>query len=393
MVVFKYDSKLPSSYQWNGGVQFALPWSLSGDVSYVGQHGFNLLQNVDINGVDFGTAYTAAAQDTTVAPSATPGASAQSVDLLRPYRGLGAIQQNWGIGENTYHSIQTSFNRRFRNGFSLGLNYTLGLSNTGTAGNPVRLDHHSDGSYSIRADQATQDELMKDQGLQRHIIKGNMVWDLPKMAVGDGAQRVLAAIVNDWQLSGILTAGTGAPYSVGFSYAGGAVGNAPGGTNANGTGNQNLTGSPSYAPRILMTGDPGSGCADNQYAQFNTAAFTVPSASASNPSLGLESGQNYMHGCFDKTVDLALARNFRLGGNRNVQFRIEAFNAFNTVVYNGRNTTLQVTSPVNLTPSNPQYDASGNLVQTRLTPQNAGFGAANGAQNMRSMQMQIRFQF
>ena len=393
MVVFKYDSKLPSSYQWNGGVQFALPWSLSGDVSYVGQHGFNLLQNVDINAVDFGTAYTATAQDTTVAASATPGGSAQSVDLLRAYRGLGAIQQNWGIGENTYHSIQTSFNRRFRNGFSLGVNYTLGLSNTGNAGNPVRLDHHGDGSYSIRADQAAQDELMKDQGLQRHIIKGNMVWDLPKMSPGDGAQRVLAAIVNDWQLSGILTAGTGAPYSVGFSYAGGAVGNAPGGTNANGTGNQNLTGSPSYAPRILITGDPGSGCADNQYAQFNTAAFTVPPASASNPSLGLESGQNYMHGCFDKTVDLALARNFRLGGNRNIQFRIEAFNAFNTVVYNARNTTLQVQSPVNLTASNPQYDASGNLVQTRLTPQNAGFGAATGAQNMRSMQMQIRFQF
>jgi hypothetical protein len=393
MVVFKYDSKLPSSYQWNGGVQFALPWSLSGDVSYVGQHGFNLLQNVDINAVDFGTAYTSAAQDTTVAASTTPGGSALSVDLLRPYRGLGAIQQNWGIGHNTYHSIQTSVNRRFRNGFSLGLNYTLGLSNTGDAGNPVRLEHHSDGSFSIRADQATQDELMKDLGLQRHIIKGNMVWDLPKMSPGDGAQRVLAALVNDWQLSGILTAGTGAPYSVGFSYSGGAVGNAPGGTNAGGSGNQNLTGSPSYAPRILIPGDPGSGCSDNQYAQFNTAAFAVPAASASNPSLGLESGQNYMHGCFDKTVDLALARNFRLGGNRNIQFRIEAFNAFNSVVYNGRNTTLQVTSPVNLTPSNPQYDASGNLVQTRLTPQNAGFGAANGAQNMRSMQMQIRFQF
>ena len=231
------------------------------------------------------------------------------------------------------------------------------------------------------------------RGLQRHIIKGNMVWDLPKMSPGDGAQRVLAAIVNDWQLSGILTAGTGAPSSIGFSYAGGAVGNAPGGTNAGGTGNQNLTGSPSYAPRILITGDPGSGCADNQYAEFNTAAFTVPTASASNPSLGLASGQNYMHGCFDKTVDLALARNFRLGGNRNIQFRIEAFNAFNTVVYNARNTTLQVQSPVNLTASNPQYDASGNLVQTRLTPQNAGFGASTGAQNMRSMQMQIRFQF
>ena len=127
--------------------------------------------------------------------------------------------------------------------------------------------------------------------------------------------------------------------------------------------------------------------------EFNTSAFSVPVASATNPSLGLESGQNYMHGCFDKTIDLALARNFRLGGSRTLQFRLEAFNAFNTVVYNGRNTTLQVTSPVNLTQSNPQYDPAGNLVPTRLQPQNAGFGAATGAQAMRSMQAQIRFQF
>ena len=66
LIVFKYDSELPSSYQWNAGVQFALPWSVSGDVSYVGQHGFNLLQNVDINGVDFGVAFAGAAQDATV---------------------------------------------------------------------------------------------------------------------------------------------------------------------------------------------------------------------------------------------------------------------------------------------------------------------------------------
>ena len=119
----------------------------------------------------------------------------------------------------------------------------------------------------------------------------------------------------------------------------------------------------------------------------------MPVASASSPSLGLESGQNYMHGCFDKTVDLALARNFRLGGTRTIQVRLEAFNAFNTVIFDLRNATVQVTSPVNLTVSNPQYDASGNLVQTRLQPQNAGFGAATRAQAMRSMQAQIRFQF
>ena len=37
------------------------------------------------------------------------------------------------------------------------------------------------------------------------------------------------------------------------------------------------------------------------------------------------------------------------------------------------------------------YD--GSLDATRLTPRNAGFGAATGAQAMRNTQVQIRFQF
>src|SRR6185436_19417495 len=197
LIVFKYDSELPSSYQWNAGVQFAMPWAVTADVSYVGQHGFNLLQNVDINSVDFGVAFTPAAQDPTLAASTTPGAAAVSNDLMRPYPGVGQINQNWGIGTNTYHSIQTSFNRRFRDGVSFGLNYTIGLANTGTAGNPVRLQHAADGSYVIRADQAEADEVLKDQGLQRHTIKGNVVWDFPNMSADGATRHVIAAVVND----------------------------------------------------------------------------------------------------------------------------------------------------------------------------------------------------
>ena len=58
----------------------------------------------------------------------------------------------------------------------------------------------------------------------------------------------------------------------------------------------NLTGSPSYAARIRVVGDPGSGCSDDQYAQFNTAAFAGPTYN----SLGLESGANLLAGCFEK---------------------------------------------------------------------------------------------
>ena len=92
--------------------------------------------------------------------------------------------------------------------------------------------------------------------------------------------------------------------------------------------NVNRTGSPSYAARIRVVGDPGSGCSSDQYAQFNTAAFAGPTYN----SLGLESGQNLLGGCFENITDLSIARNIRLGGGRQIQLRVDMFNAFNTVV-------------------------------------------------------------
>ena len=84
---------------------------------------------------------------------------------------------------------------------------------------------------------------------------------------------------------------------------------------------------------------------------------------------------------------------FRLGGSRTAQLRFDLFNALNTVVYSARATQLQLNSPTDQTVRNPQYNADGTLVETRLTPQNAGFGAVTAAQAMRSAQLQLRFQF
>ena len=42
---------------------------------------------------------------------------------------------------------------------------------------------------------------------------------------------------------------------------------------------------------------------------------------------------------------------------------------------------------------NNQYNADGSLNQSRLKPNNAGFGAATNAQALRNLQLQIRFQF
>ena len=71
--VFEYAGNLPSSTQWNGGLQMALPWSSALDVEYVGQHSFNTLDGVDINAIDFGAAFLPQNQDPTLAVQLDPG--------------------------------------------------------------------------------------------------------------------------------------------------------------------------------------------------------------------------------------------------------------------------------------------------------------------------------
>ena len=189
--------------------------------------------------------------------------------------------------------------------------------------------------------------------------------------------KVLSTIANDWQLSGVWTAATGSAYTVGFSY-------------QNGGGNVNLTGSPDYGARVRIVGDPGSGCSSDPLTQFNTAAFQGPTY----PSVGLESGSSYLRGCFTSVLDLAIARNIRLGGNRNIQLRVDMFNAPNAAIVTGRNTTINLENPSNpVTATNLPFDANGNVIASRATPRGAGFGVANAYQAARSIQAQVRFSF
>ena len=137
--------------------------------------------------------------------------------------------------------------------------------------------------------------------------------------------------------------------------------------------------------RIRTVGDIGSGCSSDQYQQFNAAAFAGPTYG----SIGNESGVNLLNGCWDKTTDLSIARNIRVGGARQIQFRLDLFNAFNAVVFNAR-TTIQYNTPADPTTiRNNQYNPDGSLNTARLTPANAGAGAATGAQAMRTVQMQF----
>ena len=90
----------------------------------------------------------------------------------------------------------------------------------------------------------------------------------------------------------------------------------------------------------------------------------------------------------DRPVDHAA-----IVGNRDRLEPADIFNAFNAVVITGRNTNAQFNNPTSMTLVNNQFNADGTLNQTRLTPRNAGFGAATGAYALRNIQLQARFQF
>lgn len=386
LVVYNYNADIPASLQFNFGAQIALPWASLLDISYVQANNYNNIafgtistpagyNPLDLNAPDLGTAYLPQYQDPTLGTSKIPGATALTTNLLRPYRGFGAIYDTWPRYNDTYSSIQASFKREFRRGITAGFNYAAGLKNTGNQLSPPVLTHSASGAVSFSPVYDQNNKIINDVGVRRHTLKGFLIWELPQIP---NAPKAAAAVVNGWQLSAVYTGGSGAPYDVRYNYA------------ADGA-NVNLTGSPQYFARINAGPNAGSGCSGSQYAQINAGAFGGPTYN----SVGNESGSSLFHYCFMNITDLAIQRSFRLfSEQRRFSFRVDAFNVFNTAVINAVNTTMQLASPAAPnTITNNQYNADGSLNPSRLTPLNAGFGAATGALPRRTLQVQIRFTF
>jgi Carboxypeptidase regulatory-like domain len=377
LTIWQYDEPLPSSTQWNTGFQLAVPFNSILDVAYAGQHSYGFPMAVNINAIDIGSGFQAEFQDRTQT-STVPGAAsvpALSPDLARYFRGYAAINMQQARLSRTYHSIQLSLNRRLTDGLAFGFTDTMGLYDRQTAA--LRLVHNPDGSIGTRPDQAEADELLGRNNPQAHIMRANFIYQPPAMSAGRGALAVLKHVINDWSVSGIWSGATPQAYIITPQY------------QANGQ-NVNLTGSPDYAPRTRVVGDPGSGCSSDPLRQFTAAAFAGPQPG----SVGLESGNNYLKGCFISQTDLAIARNIRLGGTRMLQFRVDIFNVFNQSGITARNTTMQMASPASPTAiQNLPFDAAGNVIDTRSRPRGAGFGVATGYQEPRALQMQLRMSF
>jgi hypothetical protein len=382
MVIFQYNAQIPSELQWNVGVQKSLPGQLVADVSYVGNHGYNLLGSFqggdlqNLNSVDYGAAYLPKYQDPTLGTSTVPGASAYSSNLLRPFPGLSVISQNTTNFYDTYHSIQIRVNRRFSHGLLFGVNYTRQLSFVGNTGLVQQIQHGANGAISLMSDWAAYQALNQNEGGQPNYFVANAVWAIPGLS-GHGG--FLHQLTSDWQVAPVVTLASGQPFTPGYSY------------QVNGS-NVNITGSPDWGGKVVINNPSmlGSGCSGNTYSEFNATAITGPTYG----SMGMESGRNYLHYCPITQLDISVVRGIRVFKSERykLELRGDVWNALNTAQINAMSTTAQFNNPTGMTLVNNQFNGTA-LNQNRLTAATAGFGAATGALPMRNIQLEVRFTF
>jgi hypothetical protein len=220
-----------------------------------------------------------------------------------PFFGQFPWDTNSGVG--SYNALQVKVQKRFSQGLTFLGSYTwskcLSIQDEGQSGsiqNP----------YNWSADKGNCDFNIP------HIFVFSYAYLLPYgkgMRWGSNASGVANAILGNWQISGITTAESGAPFT--------ATANAADVANINPS---------SETERADPTGQPvlPSGFKQTVETWYNPAAFTTPARYTFGAL-----GRNTLRGPKSITWDFALLKNFRITEALQLQFRSEFFNIFNNV--------------------------------------------------------------
>jgi hypothetical protein len=352
------SGKIPTTYAFNLGIQYKLPFDSVLDVSYVGNSSQHQLQQRSLNAPAYGAAYLPQNQDpTSTGDPNIPGSRALPVDFLRPYQGFGQIAYIEPATSSNYHSLQTSLNRRSSRGLLLGVNYGWSKA-LGTASQDQANVQNFGAANNADNRRANYGPLDFDT---RHNFSANFVYELPKAT----QNKALGYAINDWQLSGIYHYVTGQHYNI--------TADTQGVSGYTLTGTQNAEGA-----RIVLLKDPGNGHSGDPYHMFDATAFALPSPG----STSFESGRNFLTRAPINALDLSLAKRFRFKERAELKFQIDAFNALNHTQFNNVNATfsgpLGATAPTNLA------SETGNKT---------GFGGVQTVRPPRNLQLSARIQF
>jgi hypothetical protein len=311
--VWDPNYKDPYVQQWSLDIQRQIQSDSMISIGYVGSKGTHLIGIADINQVPVG-----AAQAAGLVPAGgyiTSGIRPR-LNALRPYRGYNAINAVMSAFGSNYHSLQTSYNKRFGKTGNVGVAYTWSKNMT---------DNQSDRS---NAAQNTYDwhsgEYSRAFLDRRHVFTASYVYPLPFLL---NSSSPLKYVLGGWELSGIFTYNSGLPLTVTSS-----LGNDPGGLgSANNAASTAGVRPDLVAPVKLSSGDR----TINRW--FNTDAFKEVPVGAIRPG---NAGRGVVDAPGIVRLDFSVFKKFPMGERANLQLRGEAFNFFNHANFNAPTVAL-----------------------------------------------------
>lgn len=286
--------RTPYVQQYSLGVQWEVYKNWMAEIGYVGSKGTKLINVYTLNQ---GTSPT-------TAPYTAYGFSNN--------KALNGFQMATTDANSVYNSLQASLTKRFSKGLMFLASYTFSKSIDDASGAPTNEFAAVPGDQQNRASNRGISDFDRQQ---RFVLSGT--YDLPKFYRGKSA--VATRIANDWQIGGIATLQTGAPFSVVC-----------------------VSGSTLYnRADLLSTVNPaGSGSAQSRLGgYFNKSAFA---STCSNTAPFGTSGRNILRGPDQRNVDFSIVKFIPIQEKTKLEFRSEFFNAFNRVNFALPNNNVMV---------------------------------------------------
>jgi hypothetical protein len=286
------DLRMPYMNQYSLEIQRALAQHLSLRVGYVGTQGRDLFQSLEAN-------------PTVIVPLAN-GNFGNQTTRRDPTRGV--IRERANTAWSSYHSLQTSLEKRLSGGLSAGAHYTWSkfIDTISEVFNP------SSGEVAAAQDpyNVENDEAVSAYD-RPHRFTANVVWEVPWQRDQVGAA---GKLLGGWQVSAQMTFQSGAPFTalngvdVANVLAGSLVGNA-------------------IRPN-LNTDLEIHKMSVEELAKAGGAALFSPLVAGVHRVGNV--GRNTLRADGIGNLDMGFVKNTRLAGGQNIQVRIEMFNATNT---------------------------------------------------------------